>query len=1037
MCVCSLKFQVGVIDALIDLNEQLLQSPFPNSSNLSSRMPVTVCLFHSLNNITKTSEASRQRPKDDTEQVENTLKMSLLTLRRIQEAFLQQNWYSESAVTLTSFAATLLLSRQNISTLPLSSYTFSSPAPLRLGFPSASVLEQLLNKHPGVNIQIVLWRNASTGTHPTNLNVSADYFTITVNVTSLQKSLIVCVEPESPLSMTLYLGFQHQPNHTHFHPNVSLPKERYTWVLTPESLQYGVGTYYIKPLLNRSKEGAQQMPALFSVVTAVTQCYFWDSGNSTWGSSDARAAKAAAVHPPVSSWRMQGSILSEDLLVFLVRVTVLADNDPSSQFHYLIEVSTGCRRRAATTANVVITLYGSEGQSEPHHLCDSQKAVFERGGLDVFLLGTPSSLRELHSLQLWHDSSGTPVLLHDCRKFHPGLSVALSHSLTSLEPVYKSPASHLLHDPPSLQHGHLCRVLEDERHHHQETIQTAVILFPVSLGIGRLFPLIQPQEPLPLFPPIQASCLSDASFEPLSLTEIVEVNVMLPPPCSGKGMKGNCGIPAQEKYVPTLSVNSLHGVLSYNINQLVKLLSSLVCSYLEGQGRHQWAGPYRANVSTWNVLSVVPENHHHFHSYLLRVLWRLQSHLGTLGPAQAHQPCDFLDAVSQLQKLQELLETCILPPEQGPSSLASAFFTALYSLELNKDQATSCVISVLSLLQNMFITSKGDLPHIVLLTAAEQDAVASQREGTSNQEDLGSLGCPSSLPGSRDENNPIYVAPAMNGPFNLLCEWSISDYRTFLSSAVTAVGLLMGISHHKEVIALNPVLGSFLILLTSVVLMVLVIINLFVSAILMAFGKERKSFKQQFRFPCFSLFVFQQTQKEAALMDMLLLKLSSLLGKQQHQNTYSSVYGTWHYQRVNTAGVVQDKPALLPNKHHVTSFMFQEDCGKYESEGNTALKIKQKGHRGLPENPVELRGLQLSKVCNWIQVEQCPAARSSVYVNEKTQLLRIVTMASWAIFSLSHSYQSEKIHNLALNLTHHQSLCTEGFVSKSRTSAQS
>ena len=24
--------------------------------------------------------------------------------------------------------------------------------------------------------------------------------------------------------------------------------------------------------------------------------------------------------------------------------------------------------------------------------------------------------------------------------------------------------------------------------------------------------------------------------------------------------------------------------------------------------------------------------------------------------------------------------------------------------------------------------------------------------------------CPSSLPSSRDENNPIYVAPAMNGP---------------------------------------------------------------------------------------------------------------------------------------------------------------------------------------------------------------------------------------------------------------------------------
>ncbi|KAB1273569.1 Polycystic kidney disease protein 1-like 3 [Camelus dromedarius] len=74
-------------------------------------------------------------------------------------------------------------------------------------------------------------------------------------------------------------------------------------------------------------------------------------------------------------------------------------------------------------------------------------------------------------------------------------------------------------------------------------------------------------------------------------------------------------------------------------------------------------------------------------------------------------------------------------------------------------------------------------------------------------------------------------------------------------------------------IALNPVLGSFLIL-TSVVSMVLVIINLFVSAILMSFGKERKSLK---------------TQKEAALTDMLLQKLSSLLGIQRPQNTCKQI----------------------------------------------------------------------------------------------------------------------------------------------------
>ncbi|XP_022439008.1 polycystic kidney disease protein 1-like 3 [Delphinapterus leucas] len=311
----------------------------------------------------------------------------------------------------------------------------------------------------------------------------------------------------------------------------------------------------------------------------------------------------------------------------------------------------------------------------------------------------------------------------------------------------------------------------------------------------------------------------------------------------------------------------------------------------------QVLGPVSSDWENLTSSSVVPENHHHFHSYLLRVLRRLAANCKN---SRNRWKCVFF------------------PHSKG---------------------------------------HPGDLPHIVSLTAAEQGAVLHEEKEHQTKRILAVLArCPSSLPGSRDENNPIYIAPAMNGPvkcpertlkekkffkltgdilvqilflillmtavysahnsnrfylrqaihksfpyrfseikllkhsypwasstvlpnlyrdyrvlfqFNLLFGWSISDYRTCLSSAVTVVGLLMGISHHKEVIALNPVLSSFLILLTSAVLMVFVI-NLFVSAILMTFGKERKSFK---------------TQKEAALMVMLLLKLSSLLGIQQHQNT--------------------------------------------------------------------------------------------------------------------------------------------------------
>jgi len=58
------------------------------------------------------------------------------------------------------------------------------------------------------------------------------------------------------------------------------------------------------------------------------------------------------------------------------------------------------------TLQVTLTLYGLEGESEPHHLTDPDTPVFERGGVDVFLLCTLFPLGELQSIRLWHDNSG-------------------------------------------------------------------------------------------------------------------------------------------------------------------------------------------------------------------------------------------------------------------------------------------------------------------------------------------------------------------------------------------------------------------------------------------------------------------------------------------------------------------------------------------------------------------------------------------------------------------------------------------------------
>ncbi|CAO2609910.1 Polycystic kidney disease protein 1-like 3, partial [Lemmus lemmus] len=940
--------QVSVANLLIDLSEQLLMMiPFQNNDSRNFKTPAGVCLLQALGSTITTREGSQQVLQPDTEQVEDMLEMSLMAMGEIHKAFCQQSLSLKSAVTLTSPVATLVLSSHNVSSLPLSTYTLGGPAPLRLGFPSPKALKELLNKYPGVNLQvtglafdpfetsddrnivgsignvllssdyqllqvhdliedieIMLWRNVSMEIQPTNLNTSTDHFTITVNITSVEKTLIVTIEPESPLLMTLYLGFQDKPDHTHFYLNTSLPRdqvwqkdEEYTWVLTPESLQYGTGTYYIMAVVNKSTEATQHTPLLVSVVTAVTQCYFWDRNNRTWRSDGCQVGLQSTMlktqclcnhltffssdffvlprmveventiklllhvtNNPVGvsllasllgfyillgtwAWRKDRADLQK------VKVTILADNDPGSAFHYLIQVYTGYRRRAATTAQVVITLYGSEGHSEPHHLCDPQKRVFERGALDVFLLSTGSWLGDLHGLRLWHDNSGdnpswyvSQVIVSDMtvkKKWHfqcsCWLAVDLGHcerdrvftpasrrELSSFSHLFSSmivekftqdylwlsvATRHPWNQFTRVQRLSCCMTLllcdmvinvmfwkmgaTTAKRGEQSTrplavtwseilisIQTAIILFPIHLVFGRLFRLIHPPETLPPLPPTQAACPSGLVCESPSPTQVVTE------------LKQTVGF-LLRRNAHLFSEHEQSSWSSCDIDTLVKLLSSLIYSHLEEQGCHQQqteAGREDA------------ENHHHFCCYLLQVLQRLKSHLSALSAAQA-QPCDFSEAVSQLQNLQELLKTQILPeggpcrhstsfpilsPEEGKKrvsfclvrwleyscwlllgvvSLASAFFTTLYSLELSKDQATSWVISMLlSVLQDIFVSQPIKvifLSFLFSLTANQMPWLNKDKEQHAKRIIALWAKCSSSAPGLRDRNNPIYTAPAV------------------------------------------------------------------------------------------------------------------------------------------------------------------------------------------------------------------------------------------------------------------------------------
>uniref|UniRef100_F6RF39 Polycystin 1 like 3, transient receptor potential channel interacting n=1 Tax=Ornithorhynchus anatinus TaxID=9258 RepID=F6RF39_ORNAN len=860
-------------------------------------------------------------------QMEDLLAVSLIVLEKIQSVFLQGCLNSETSVKVTSSLTTMLLSSQNISTLPLSSYTLGDPAPVKLSFPSASALNDLLNKHPGINVQVMglafnpfkyldqrnivgsigsvvltsnyqalqvsnlredvelmLWRDDNSDTSPTRFNMSTDSFVITVNITSLEESLIVQVEPENPLEITLYLGFLFQPNSTHFILNITLPKdkvwqkdEEYTWVLSPASLQYGMGTYYVTVEIAQPKEFKLQTPMVFSVITAATQCCFWDHYNKTWKSDGCQVGPQSTITRTqclcdhltffgstffivprmvnvrdtvqlflgVTSNPVGVSLLASLLGFYVIivmwawrrdkedlqkaKLTILADNDPVAQFCYLIQVFTGYRRRAATTAKVILTLYGTEGRSEPHHLSDPQKTVFERGGLDVFLLTTRSPLGELHSIRLWHDNSGpspswyvSQVIVSDVaakKKWHflcnswlavdigdclhdRVFSSASKKQLFSFRHLYSSKIiegftqdylwlSVLTRCPwnpfSRVQRLSCCvtlllcnmvinimfwkerntgntRVQQDMVGPFAVTwselfnsVQTTAILFPINLVIGRIFQLVRPKDLTPPSIPIQAS-------PPLGTSSRVAPD-----------LKETVGFLCRK------NAHLLEGCEEFtwssnNITELVKILSSLIYSHIKSQGScpGQQRGPHPSPSDCGDL------NH-----YLLRMLERLQSRLRSLDPSQSDSPNNLLPSANLLQKLRERLERQILSAERPPreitsfpildpkedkvtlarylpywfvyvcwffvaaTGLLSAFFTALYSLQLDRERATSWVVSMmLSILQSIFIIQPVKcnffLPFVFGHSAVR---------------------CPSSaLPGSRDESDPIYRPPAESSP---------------------------------------------------------------------------------------------------------------------------------------------------------------------------------------------------------------------------------------------------------------------------------
>uniref|UniRef100_A0A3P8NBS0 Polycystic kidney disease 1 like 2a n=1 Tax=Astatotilapia calliptera TaxID=8154 RepID=A0A3P8NBS0_ASTCA len=299
-------------------------------------------------------------------------------------------------------------------------------------------------------IEILLPRLDSGQENSTVLDL-ANFSTLIIDVPSPDVTLVLKTEPSEDISFMLFLGYKDYPSDKDY--VITNNKEKFTWVLNPKDRTDDVGVHYlvIKPIV---EPGIKSINASVTVISIAAQCKYWNETGSFWSEDGCRVGPlttplvtqclcnhltffgssffvmpnlvdvsrtaelfATFTNNPVVVCFV-GAIFCAYLLVVVwarrkdmqdsvkVKITVLEDNDPLAQYRYLLSINTGHRHGASTSSQVTITLLGTEGESEPHHLTDSEKPVFERGGGDMFLLTTHFSLGELQSIRLWHDNSG-------------------------------------------------------------------------------------------------------------------------------------------------------------------------------------------------------------------------------------------------------------------------------------------------------------------------------------------------------------------------------------------------------------------------------------------------------------------------------------------------------------------------------------------------------------------------------------------------------------------------------------------------------
>ncbi|NWS51862.1 PK1L2 protein, partial [Chunga burmeisteri] len=511
----SVSAQVEASNTLKDVSASLLTVNTEDGRDDQKLKDAASYLFNAVSNVLKASVEIRAVNTSVPEAEQSSVSHQLLnTVENLQSALLFGKEPDDEPTVLTTPSATMYIQRLQTENMDSTSINISNSSSASFTLPPASALsvsgaddETMVSfavnpffssdtnfdisgtvgglsltgldgliipvSNLKENIEIMLPRLSATQEDKILLNL-ANFSTFQVNVTSKNTSIVIHLESEHDVPLILYVGYGYHPNETnydmknHLFYKKTTGGETNTWVLSPEELIFGEGTYYFMVLQDTGMDSTVYDRLTIAVTCFASRCVFWDEHQGNWNSygchvgpkTNPQSTQCLCNHLTFfgssffiipnaidvsKTTQLFGTFVDNPVVVttvgciFLiyvlvviwarrkdiqddakVKITVLEDNDPFAQYRYLVTVFTGHRRGAATTSKVTLTLYGLEGESEPHHLSDPDTPVFERGGVDVFLLCTFFPLGELQSIRLWHDNSGDSpswyvnrVLVHD------------------------------------------------------------------------------------------------------------------------------------------------------------------------------------------------------------------------------------------------------------------------------------------------------------------------------------------------------------------------------------------------------------------------------------------------------------------------------------------------------------------------------------------------------------------------------------------------------------------------------------------------